>query len=69
MAGNIERAVAYVGEMSLMESIVAIVSVPRIRAEVRFLPVIDSRGQSRRDLAAAAHASIASALNLPPADS
>lgn len=69
MPGNIERAVAYVGDMSLMQSIAAIVSVPRIRAQVRFLPVINSRGKTRRELAAAAHASIASALNLPPADS
>jgi 1-acyl-sn-glycerol-3-phosphate acyltransferase len=69
MAGHIERAVAYVGEMSLMESIAAIVKVPHIRAEVQFLPPIDSRGRTRRELAATAHANIASALKLPPADS
>ncbi len=68
-AGNVECAVAYVGDMSLMESLARIVRVPRIRAEVRFLPLIDSRGRTRRELAAIAHASIASALNLPPKDS
>jgi 1-acyl-sn-glycerol-3-phosphate acyltransferase len=69
MEGNVERAVAYVGDMSLMESLARIVRVPRIRAEVHFLPVIDSRGQTRRELATIAHASIASALNLSPTDS
>ena len=69
MAGNIEPAVAYIDDMSLMESLANIVRVPRIRAEVRFLPVIDSKGRSRRELAATAHTSIASALNLPPAGS
>jgi len=66
--GNIEFAVAYVDDMSLMESISAIVKVARIRAIVQFLPPIDSKGQTRRELAAAAHASVASALNLPPAE-
>jgi 1-acyl-sn-glycerol-3-phosphate acyltransferase len=66
---RMESAVAYVGEMSLMESISAIVKVPHIRAEVQFLPLIDSRGRTRRELAAAAHANIAAALKLPPADS
>ena len=69
MAGRIERAVAYVGEMSLMESIAAIVKVPRIRAEVHFLPPIESRGRTRRELAEIAHGRIAAALNLPPSDS
>jgi 1-acyl-sn-glycerol-3-phosphate acyltransferase len=68
-AGNIELAVAYVDDMSLMKSIAAIVKVPRIRAEVSFLPAIDSKGRTRRELAAAAHASIATALNLPAAHS
>ncbi len=68
-AGRIERAVAYVGEMSLMESIAAIVKVPRIRAEVQFLPPIESRGRTRRELAAIAHGKIAAALKLPLADS
>ena len=66
--GNIEFAVAYVDDMSLMESIAAIVKVQRIRAVVQFLPPIDSKGQTRRELAAAAHASVAAALKLPPAD-
>jgi 1-acyl-sn-glycerol-3-phosphate acyltransferase len=69
MHGEIERAVAYVGEMSLMESIAAIVRVPRIRAVVHFLPFIDSKDKKRRELASMAHASIAAALKLPPADS
>jgi len=69
MAGRIERAVAYIGEMSLMESIAAIVRVPRILAEVHFLPPIQSKGHTRRELAAMAHADIASALRLSATDS
>ena len=65
-AGHTERAVAYVDEMSLMDSIAAIVKVPRIRARVQFLPPIESRGRTRRELATIAHGKIAAALNLPP---
>jgi len=66
--GNLQPAAAYVGEMSLMQSLAAIVSVPRIYAEVRFLQPIDSRGRTRRELAQASHTSIAAALSLPAAD-
>lgn len=67
--GNLQTAAAYVGDMSLMQSLAAIIRVRRIYAEVRFLPVIDSRGQTRRELARASHASVASALKLPAAHS
>ena len=63
--GNLEPAAAYVGEVSLMQSLASIVRVPRIVAEVHFLPAIDSRGRTRRELAQASHALIASALKLP----
>ncbi len=67
--GNLEPAAAYVGETSLMQSLAAIVAVPRIRAEVHFLPAIESRGRTRRELAQASHARIAAALKLPAPDS
>lgn len=68
-AGNLQPAAAYVGEMTLMESLAAIVRVPRIYAEVQFLPAIETNGRTRRELAQASHASIAAALRLPAADS
>lgn len=68
-AGNLQPAAAYVDDMSLMESIAAIVREPRIYAGVQFLPAIETHGQTRRELARASHASIAAALKLPAADS
>ena len=63
--GNLELAAAYVGETTLMQSLAQIVRVPRIHAEVRFLPAIESRGRTRRELAQLSHARIAAALKLP----
>lgn len=68
-AGNRQPAAGYVGDMSLMQSIAAIVRVPRIIAEVTFLPAIESQGCNRRELALTSHARIAAALRLPPAGS
>jgi 1-acyl-sn-glycerol-3-phosphate acyltransferase len=67
--GRLQPAAAYVGDMSLMESLGAIIRVPRIYAEVQFLAPIESRGRTRRELAQASHASVAAALRLPAADS
>jgi 1-acyl-sn-glycerol-3-phosphate acyltransferase len=64
---QLQPAVAYVGEMSLMESLTKIVSLPRVVAHVQFLDPIDSAGRTRRELAQLSHASIAAALRLPPA--
>ncbi len=67
--GNLQPAAAYVGDMTLMQSVAAIVRAPRIYAHVHFLPAIDSRGRTRRELAQASRASIAAALRLPALDS
>jgi len=67
--GNRQPAAAYVDDMSLMESLSAIVRAPRICAEVQILPAIETRGRTRRELAQASHASIAAALRLPAAHS
>ncbi len=64
--GNHQPAAAYVDDMSLMESLAAIVRAPCIRAEVQILPAIETRGRTRRELAQASHDSIAAALRLPP---
>lgn len=65
--GQFQPAAAYVGEMSLLESLAKIVSLPRLFAHVHFLEPIDSAGRGRRELAQRSHASVASALRLPPA--
>lgn len=67
--GNLELAAAYVDDMSLLQSVAAIVDTPRMRAHVQFLPPIASNGRTRRELAQLSHASIAAALRLPTADS
>jgi 1-acyl-sn-glycerol-3-phosphate acyltransferase len=63
--GRLEPAAAYVGETSLLGSLAAIVSVPRMCVHVRFLAPIESAGRSRRELASLSQASIAAALRLP----
>jgi len=68
-AGQVQTAAAYVGEMSLMDSIAKIVSLPCLFVHVQFLEPIDSAGRNRRELAQLSHARIATALRLPPADS
>jgi len=65
---RLEPAAAYVGEMSLMASIGAIVSAPRIYARVHFLAPIETAGRTRRELAQLSHARIAAVLSLPCAD-
>ncbi len=67
--GNHQPAAAYVDEMSLLDSLAAIVRTPCICADVQILPAIDTRGRTRRELAKASHASIAGALRLPVAHS
>jgi 1-acyl-sn-glycerol-3-phosphate acyltransferase len=66
--GNHLPAVAYVGDMTLMQSLAQIVRLPVIVAHVQFLDPIEPGGQTRRELAQLSHASIAAALKLPPAD-
>ena len=67
-AGNIDVDASYVGERTLPESFGMILRRRRIRADLIFLPVIHAAGKSRRELAAATQAAIATALNLPFSD-
>ncbi len=67
-AGDIDVKASYVGERTLPESFGLILRRRRIRAELIFLPVIDSAGKTRRELAAITQAAIANALNLPFSD-
>jgi 1-acyl-sn-glycerol-3-phosphate acyltransferase len=63
--GKIDVAPSYIGERTLLESALAVIAAPQLRAELRFLPAIDARGRTRRELALAAQGAIASALELP----
>lgn len=63
--GDISMSASYVGDMTLMESMRRILAERTIRAELVFLPAIDTTGKTRRELAALTHAAIAAALNLP----
>ncbi len=56
---------SYVGDTSLLESVLTLLSERKIVAELIFLPAIDTQGKSRRDLAAETHAAISAALGLP----
>ena len=64
-AGNINVNASYVGDTTLTESLRLIFGQRTIRAELMFLPAIDARGKTRRELAAQTQSAIAAALNLP----
>ena len=64
-AGNINVNASYVGDTTLTESLRMIFGQRTIHAELIFLPAIDARGKTRRELAAQTQSAIAAALNLP----
>lgn len=64
-SGAVCAAASYVGDTTLAESMHMILREPRITAELYFLPPIDARGRTRRDLAAETRQAIAARLNLP----
>ncbi len=57
-------AAAYVGDMSLVDSLRRLFAEPRLIVELTFCAPIDPNGLSRGELAAAARASIATALQI-----
>ena len=63
--GEVDVTPSYVGDRSLLDSMASVVSAPRLRAELHFLPSIDAAGRSRRELAQLSHRAISQALNLP----
>jgi 1-acyl-sn-glycerol-3-phosphate acyltransferase len=63
--GARSKVPAYVDEMTLIESLSAILARPSLSAEVVFLAAIAPDGRSRRELAQAAETAIAAALDLP----
>lgn len=63
--GTVNTAPAYVGEMSLIDSLRRVLAEPEIMAEMIYLEQLPIQGRSRRELAALAEMVIANALNLP----
>jgi len=66
--GSLCRAAAYVGELTFAQSMGLVIRKPRIIARIRFAAPIEAGGLSRRELATATAASVASLLGLPPRD-
>ncbi|WP_269531217.1 1-acyl-sn-glycerol-3-phosphate acyltransferase [Chitinimonas sp. BJYL2] len=66
--GHRTIAAAYVGEMSLLDSIRQILAEPHITARVHYLPILPSKGLQRRELAAAAHHEIRQIVHKPLQD-
>jgi 1-acyl-sn-glycerol-3-phosphate acyltransferase len=61
-AGEYAEVVDFTGDTSFTSSMVAILSGPALTARVQCLAPIDTAGQHRRELAQAAHVSVATAL-------
>jgi len=62
------RAVAYVGDLSFMQSLGLAIRQRGVVVRIRFAPMVETAGLSRREVSARARASIASLLGLPPPD-
>lgn len=62
--GTLCVAASYVGEQSLFESMQAIFAEPGIEAQLHFLPPIDARGRTRREVAELTRGAIAGKLGL-----
>ncbi len=67
--GSLCRAIAYVGELSFMESLGLVIRQRGVVARLRFADPIPTAGTTRREVAAAARVRVASLLGLEPTDS
>jgi 1-acyl-sn-glycerol-3-phosphate acyltransferase len=63
--GTASPAIAYVGEISFLESVGMIIRQRRMIAEITFAPAIDAAGMTRRELANRSEAAIAAILDVP----
>lgn len=64
-SGAVDSAPAFIGDMTLLESLGQILARRQLRAELIYVGILSSQGKTRRELALAAEAAIANALNLP----
>lgn len=62
--GSLCRALAYVGELSFMQSFALALRQRDVVASIRFAPALEAGGMSRRDVAAAARERVATLLGL-----
>jgi 1-acyl-sn-glycerol-3-phosphate acyltransferase len=65
--GTLCRQMSFIGERTFMESMGLIVRQKAVRARITFAPAIETAGVSRREVAAAVEAKVASLLELSPA--
>ena len=65
--GGLHDSADFIGEMTFVDSVIAILKSGGMRAELIRLPAISTEGAHRRQLAATAHALVAAALS-PAAD-
>ncbi|MCI1014384.1 MULTISPECIES: lysophospholipid acyltransferase family protein [Herbaspirillum] len=61
-AGNLHGAADFIGDMSIAESILTILKARGMRAQLKQLPIINTEGAHRRDLARSAREVIATGL-------
>ena len=66
--GTLCRAMAYVGELSFMQSLGLVIRQRGVVARIAFAPVIETEGRKRREVAAAARDSVATLLGLSTED-
>jgi len=66
--GSLCRAVAYVGDLSFMQSLGLAIRQRGVVVRIRFAQVVETTGLSRREVAARSRAQVASLLGLPPQD-
>ncbi|MGZ3253263.1 MAG: lysophospholipid acyltransferase family protein [Burkholderiaceae bacterium] len=64
-SGCLHSVVDFIGEMTFAESMIAILKAGTIKAVLIRLPIIETKGSHRRELAAAAQHAIAVELNHP----
>jgi 1-acyl-sn-glycerol-3-phosphate acyltransferase len=62
--GSLCRAMAYVGELSFMQSLGLVIRQRRVVVRVRFAPAVEAEGAARRELAATCRTAVASLLGL-----
>lgn len=60
--GRLHPAADFIGDMTFVDSMLLIMKVRKMTAQLILLPALDTAGAHRRDLALAAHAAIAQAL-------
>ena len=63
--GSLCRAMAYVGELSFMQSLSLVIRQKNVRARIAFAAPIETAGRGRREVALAAQAAVATLLGLP----